>query len=91
MQTAYGAGRNIPLVSPQTLIGRDEQCHIRIPLQMISPIHCHIEQRSNHMVLIDHGSETGSYLNEQRVASEVQIQHGDTIKVGGVKLLVELQ
>lgn len=56
----------------------------------VSSRHCAIERRGNSFYLIDLGSSNGTYLNESKVLSEVEIYSGGIIKLGRVQLRVEM-
>lgn len=56
----------------------------------VSGQHCAIEKRGNRFFLIDLQSSNGTYLNDSRVLSEVEIYSGSIIKMGRVEMRVEM-
>ena len=57
----------------------------------VSSKHCAIERRGNNFYLVDLGSSNGTYLDENKVLSEVEIYSGSIIKLGRVQLRVEMR
>ncbi|MBE5881913.1 MAG: FHA domain-containing protein [Lachnospiraceae bacterium] len=58
--------------------------------QSVSSAHCAIEQRNNKFYLVDLQSSNGTYLNNNRVLSDIEIVSGCTIKLGRVEMRVEI-
>lgn len=56
----------------------------------VSGRHCMIEKRGNQFFLIDLQSSNGTFLNDSRVLSEVEIYSGSIIKMGRVEMRVEM-
>ena len=56
----------------------------------VSGRHCAIEKRNNKFYLVDLGSSNKTYLNENLVLSEVEISSGSIIRMGRVKMRVEM-
>ena len=56
----------------------------------VSGKHCAIEMRNNRFYLIDLQSSNKTYLNERQVLSEIEINSGNIIKMGRVKMRVEM-
>lgn len=56
----------------------------------ISSKHCAIERRGDRFYLLDLQSSNGTYLNDNKVLSEVEIYSGCIIKLGRVQLRVEM-
>ena len=58
--------------------------------QSVSGKHCAIEMRNDRFYLIDLQSSNKTYLNENQVLSEVEISSGSIIKMGRVRMRVEM-
>ena len=58
--------------------------------QSVSGKHCAIEMRNDKFYLIDLQSSNKTYLNESQVLSEVEISSGSVIKMGRVRMRVEM-
>ena len=74
------------------MIGRlAAQCDICIDYdRSVSSRHCAIEKRGERFFLIDLQSSNGTFLNESKVLSEVEIYSGSIIKMGRVEMRVEM-
>lgn len=58
--------------------------------QSVSGKHCAIEMRNDRCYLIDLQSSNKTYLNENLVLSEVEISSGSILKMGRVRMRVEM-
>ncbi len=86
--------RRFPLASGtpgcESIIGRREDCDLRIPLGDVSRKHCSILLTDDGgLRLQDLGSSNGTYVNGRRV-QESPILPGDVIQIGSLKFLVQV-
>jgi predicted component of type VI protein secretion system len=84
-------GREIPIRITQFLIGRDPQCHLRPASPLISKRHCAIFIRQGKVFLKDFDSTNGTVVNQKPLKGEVQLRHGDEIRVGPLEFRVKLE
>ncbi len=89
MFRANGERRSFSLPREVTVIGRREDCDLRIPLGDVSRKHCRIIQEADTLRLEDLGSSNGTYHNGQRI-QEAIISPGDTIQIGPVVFVVQI-
>ena len=89
MFRADGDRRSFSLHKELTVIGRREDCDLRIPLGEISRKHCRLIRDAENLKLEDLGSSNGTYHNGQRV-QEAIVQPGDTIQVGSIAFVVQI-
>lgn len=89
MFQAGGERRSFSLPRSVTTIGRREDCDLRIPLGEVSRKHCRIITEGESLRLEDLGSSNGTFLNGVRV-QEAVIQAGDTIQVGPLAFVVQI-
>ena len=75
-------GKVLPISLSQFVIGRDPQCHLRPASPMISKRHCALVQRDGKVFVQDFGSTNGTTVNDQPVKDEIELQHGDKLKIG---------
>lgn len=83
--------RAFPLSSKKAIIGRRQDCDLRIPTRDVSRRHCEIgpgEKRSE-LVVRDLGSSNGTFVNGKRVA-ETKLKPGDRLMVGPVTFVVQI-
>lgn len=83
MFRADGERRSFSLPRDVTVIGRREDCDLRIPLGDVSRKHCRLIKEADTLRLEDLGSSNGTYHNGQRVQESI-VQPGDTIQIGPV-------
>lgn len=89
MFRADGDRRSFSLHKDQTVIGRREDCDLRIPLGEISRKHCRFLKDGESLRVEDMGSSNGTYHNGQRV-QEAVVQPGDTVQVGSIAFVIQI-
>lgn len=75
-------GDKIPLGDHQIIIGTRDDCTYRVNDLLASPVHCAISKNGEAFVATDLGSETGTYVNGERIFKGVDLKAGDLIAVG---------
>src|SRR6266700_4837156 len=70
-------GKVIPITLSQFVIGRDPQCHLRPASALISKRHCAVIQRDGKAFIRDFGSTNGTFVNDEPVQGERELNHGD--------------
>src|SRR5262245_36807921 len=85
------AGKELKIPTPKCLIGRGDECHLKPQSEAISRRHCVIVTTENEVVVRDLHSRNGTYVNEERVAEEAVLLHGDILRVGPLQfeMLIE--
>ena len=83
-------GREIQLKRQTTLLGKSEQCDVRIASRITSRRHCEISVEKDFVVLRDLNSRNGTFLNGDRVNGEVFLSNGDKIIVGDALFSVRI-
>lgn len=72
------------------VIGRDDECHIPLPVSKISRQHCRIFWHQDGYVVEDLRSKNGTYVNGKPCNQQQPLEDGDEIQIGfGAKLLFE--
>ena len=85
VQIGASRGRPVPVVGPRFVIGRQQDCQLRLGLPMVSKFHAAIERRDGRLVLVDMGSTNGTVLNGRLLrGKEAEIHDGDHIQIGPV-------
>lgn len=84
-----GERRSFSLTRETTVLGRREDCDLRIPLGEVSRKHCRLVQEGPTLRLEDLGSSNGTYLNGRRI-QEAIVNPGDAIQVGPVLFAVQI-
>ncbi len=88
MFKADGSRRDFPVVKPRIIVGRTNDCDLRIPLSSVSRQHCEFRLDGNQFKLHDLGSSNGTFRNNTRIATETLLQAGDEIVIGPVVFTV---
>ncbi len=85
-------GRCLPVPMGISTIGRDPNCEIRLPEQysMVSRRHCQLECRSNMLILMDAGSQNGTFIHGKRVPAnaKVMLKNGSSFSVGNLETII---
>jgi predicted component of type VI protein secretion system len=89
MFRADGQRRSFSVVRESTVIGRREDCDLRIPLAEVSRKHCRLVREDASIRVEDMGSSNGTFHNEQRV-QEATLSPGDTLRIGPVTFMVQI-
>jgi pSer/pThr/pTyr-binding forkhead associated (FHA) protein len=84
-----GERRNFPIVRDMTVVGRREDCDLRIPLGDVSRKHCRFITEGEIIRVEDLGSSNGTYRNGQKV-QESELSAGDTVQIGPVVFTVQI-
>ena len=82
-------GTLIPLNREKFLIGREEDCQLRPNSDLVSRHHCVIAIDDFTVRIRDLGSTNGTFVNGQRITTQVVLKQGDQIRIG--KLAFEIQ
>ena len=86
---ADGTQREVALRKPVGVIGRQTDCHIRIPSASVSRHHCEISVDDGGVTLRDLGSSNGTFVNKQRI-QQGTVNAGDLISLGGFVFVVRI-
>ncbi len=74
--------------SGELLIGRAEDCGLRISDRTASRHHARLQVQLDGMVLVDLGSHNGTRVLGQRIVGSRALQHGDVIQICEVTLVL---
>jgi len=86
-----GEGKVIPITLSQFIIGRDPQCQLRPASPMISKRHCALLVRGGKVFLRDFDSTNGTFINDQPVKGEIELNHNDQLKAGPLSFRLEME
>jgi pSer/pThr/pTyr-binding forkhead associated (FHA) protein len=81
--------RDFPVSGEKTILGRRQDCQLRIPTRDVSRQHCALVIRNEMLIAQDLGSSNGTFVNDKRIA-EVQLQPGDRLRIGPVTFVVQI-
>jgi pSer/pThr/pTyr-binding forkhead associated (FHA) protein len=84
------AERTIP-IARKLLIGRAEDCNLRLPSELVSGHHCVLLLDDYTLRIRDLASKNGTFVNRRRIGTSVVILlHDDTVSIGEFSFLVSL-
>jgi pSer/pThr/pTyr-binding forkhead associated (FHA) protein len=84
-----GERRSFSVVRNMTVIGRREDCDLRIPVGDVSRKHCRMVRTDDGIRIEDLGSSNGTHVNGQRV-QESDLHAGDVVGIGPVQFIVQI-
>ena len=90
MFRAEGEKRSFSITRDVTVVGRREDCDLRIPVSEVSRKHCRFIKDGDALRVEDLGSSNGTYHNGQRVSGSVTLDPGDSVQVGPVVFVVQI-
>jgi predicted component of type VI protein secretion system len=84
-------GTLIPLTREKFLIGREEDCQLRPNSDLVSRHHCVIAIDDFTVRIRDLGSTNGTFVNNQRITTQVVLKQGDQIRIGKLAFEIQIQ
>jgi pSer/pThr/pTyr-binding forkhead associated (FHA) protein len=84
-----GQRKEFPVKSKSCVVGRREDCDLRIPLPAISRRHCKFIKGDLGLELKDLASSNGTFVNNQRI-QETILKAGDRVVVGPVVFIIQI-
>ncbi|HEV2292877.1 MAG TPA: FHA domain-containing protein [Tepidisphaeraceae bacterium] len=84
-----GQRRSFSVVRDMTVIGRRDDCDLRIPLGDVSRKHCRLIKDGETLRVEDLGSSNGTYRNGTRI-QQSELTAGDTLQVGPVVFVLQV-
>ncbi len=84
-----GQRKDLPVSKKLTVLGRGENCEVRIPLDNVSRRHCEISLDGNELKVKDLASSNGTYVNNKRI-NECSLAAGDRLVIGPVVFTVQI-
>jgi anti-anti-sigma factor len=84
-------GKTVPINRSPFLIGRDPACQLRPLSTVVSMRHCALIMRDGRAFVKDLGSTNGTFVNDQRITPDLELHHGDWLRVGSLDFEVSLE
>ncbi|MEO4047443.1 FHA domain-containing protein [Pseudomonas sp. CAU 1711] len=83
-------GRQAPiwLVEERIALGSDRRNQLVIEASGVGAFHAELRQEHGHYFVSDCGSESGTFVNDERIAGRYQLRAGDCLRLGEVELLL---
>jgi pSer/pThr/pTyr-binding forkhead associated (FHA) protein len=82
----------LPFDAARVVIGRAPGCDLQLPDPSVSQRHATIRQRGSDYVVVDEGSENGTFAGKARLPRHAphKLEHGDLLRFGRVWVEVRL-
>ena len=74
------------LTEERFTIGHDGRNQLVMDDAGVSAFHAEIRQEQGHYYLSDCGSQTGTFVNDERIGSRYQLRSGDVLRLGAVEM-----
>jgi pSer/pThr/pTyr-binding forkhead associated (FHA) protein len=84
-----GRRKDFRIQKQSTVVGRGEDCSLRIPLLSVSRRHCELLLSEDELRVRDLASSNGTYINSRRV-NEATLHAGDRLAVGPVVFTLQI-
>lgn len=84
-----GQRKDFDVKKPLTIIGRGENCDLKIPLVSISRRHTEVTFTGKELKAKDLASSNGTYVNSKRI-NECALKAGDRLVVGPIVFTVQI-
>lgn len=84
-----GRQQAIPLAKARVLIGRQDDCQIRVPSASVSRHHCELTSEGRALRIKDLGSANGTFVNGKRITA-AELKPGDLLSVGPLMFVVRI-
>jgi pSer/pThr/pTyr-binding forkhead associated (FHA) protein len=74
--------REYPVPGGETLVGRGEECGLRLPSTGVSRIHARIRADEHGVWVSDEGSKNGTWVNGEKRQGPTRLNDGDEVVFG---------
>lgn len=75
-------GQRLILPDREVIVGRDEDCHMRIASSLISRKHCALKGAPTGVWVRDLESQNGTYVNDVAITEPYLMKPGDILRIG---------
>ena len=75
-------GKRLVLPERELVVGRDEDCQLRLTSSLVSRKHCILDVRPDGIWVRDLASQNGTYVNDVAVTQPLLLRTGDILRVG---------
>lgn len=84
-------GRRFVVYEGNSTLGRDPECLVRFSDASVSAHQCILQIKRGQVLLFDHLSTNGTFVNGRRLEEPLPLSSGDTVQLGETVLIVRLQ
>ena len=84
IQSGKLQGKRLVLPAKQMVVGRDEDCDLRIGSALVSRKHCVLQNTPEGILVTDLGSQNGTYVNDIPITGPTILREGDILRIQDV-------
>lgn len=88
VQSGKHRGKRLVVSSKEMIVGRDDDCELRIASSLVSRKHCKLKSTAEGIVVTDLDSQNGTYINDLPVSEPTLMRAGDVLRIGATLLAV---
>jgi pSer/pThr/pTyr-binding forkhead associated (FHA) protein len=88
IQSGKLQGKRLVLPAKELVVGRDEDCDLRISSSLVSRKHCIIKNTPAGILVTDLGSQNGTHVNDLAITEPTLLREGDTLRIGATMMAV---
>ena len=91
IQSGKLQGKRLVLPLKEMIVGRDDDCDMRIASSLVSRKHCSLKGTPDGIVVSDLGSQNGTHINDVPITQPTLLKEGDILRIGAIVLSVPAQ
>jgi len=91
IQSGKLQGKKLVLPPKTMIVGRDDDCDMKIASSLVSRKHCSLTGTVEGIVVEDLGSQNGTHVNDVPIDGPTLLKEGDTLRIGAIVLIVPVQ
>ena len=88
IQSGKLKGKRLVLPSKEMVVGRDDDCDLRIASSLVSRKHCVLKSLPEGILVTDLSSQNGTHVNDVPINEPTLLREGDTLRIGATLLAV---
>ena len=82
IQSGKLKGKRLVLPAKEMIVGRDEDCDLRIASSLVSRKHCVLKNSAEGILVTDLSSQNGTHVNDIPISEPTLLREGDTLRIG---------
>lgn len=88
IQSGKLKGKRLVLPPKEMVVGRDDDCDLRIASSLVSRKHCVLKNSPEGILVVDLSSQNGTHVNDMPITEPTLLREGDTLRIGATLLAV---
>ncbi len=85
-----GAQSILVPVQENLTLGRHPDCWLQLSADLVSRVHAELGVVDDRLLVTDRGSRNGTYVNGERIEGQLELRHGDELRIGREKIVVSV-